>query len=80
MAIVQDEFLSNFRDQFDLLDDDVVLDMKTEFRSLEDWDSLVALSVIAMADDEYGVEINGDDIRASKSIGDLYTLVESRKS
>ncbi len=80
MSIDKNEFLNNFKDQFDLLDDDVAIDMDTEFRSLEDWDSLVALSVIAMADDEYGVELNGDDIRGSKSVKDLFELIETRHS
>ncbi|MDR0604996.1 MAG: acyl carrier protein, partial [Bacteroidales bacterium] len=39
-----------------------------------------ALSVIAMIDDEYGVTIKGNDIRVSKTIKDLYTLVKKHKS
>ena len=46
------EFISNFADQFDDLDVSV-LAPETEFKALEDWNSLVALSVIAMIDEEY---------------------------
>ena len=73
-------FISHFREQFDLIEDDVVIAPDTEFRSLEDWDSLVALSVIAMADDEYNVELNGDDIRGATTVADLYAIVERKKS
>lgn len=43
------EFITNFADQFDDLDASV-LAPETEFKALEDWNSLVALSVIAMID------------------------------
>ena len=71
------EFISNFADQFDDLDASV-LTPETEFKALEDWNSLVALSVIAMIDEEYDVTIKGDDIRGSKTIEDLYNNVSSK--
>jgi len=74
-----DDFLVNFREQFEYVDDDFVLTNKTRFVELEDWDSLVALSVIAMIDEKYGVNVSGDDIRASNSVGDLYLLVSERQ-
>ena len=74
------KFIEDFRDQFDLLDEDVIIDLSTEFKQLEDWDSLVALSIIAMADEEYGVRISGDDIRGATTVQDLLTLVEARRS
>ena len=70
-------FISNFAEQFDDLDASV-LTPETEFKSLEDWNSLVALSVIAMIDEEYDVTIKGDDIRSAKTIQDLYNNVSSK--
>ena len=52
---------------------------ETKFRELEEWSSLVALGVIAMVDEEYGVKIKGDDIRNSQTINDIYEIVKSRK-
>ena len=72
------EFISNFADQFDDLDASV-LTPETEFKALEDWNSLVALSVIAMIDEEYDVTIKGDDIRGAKTIQDLYNNVSNKK-
>lgn len=71
------EFISNFAEQFDDLDASV-LTPETEFKALEDWNSLVALSVIAMIDEEYDVTIKGDDIRNAKTIEDLFNTVKER--
>lgn len=71
------EFISNFADQFDDVDASA-LTPETEFKNLEDWNSLVALSVIAMVDEEYDVTIKGDDIRNSKTIQDLFNTVNER--
>ena len=76
----QQQFVQHFRDQFDLLEDGVVIGMSTEFRSLEDWDSLVALSVIGMADEEYNVGLSGDDIRDAKTVQDLFDMIRERAS
>ena len=71
------EFISNFADQFDDLDASA-LTPETEFKQLDDWNSLVALSVIAMVDEEYDVTIKGDDIRNAKTIEDLYNNVKAK--
>jgi acyl carrier protein len=47
-----------------------------EFKNLEEWSSMIALSVIVMVEDEYGVTIKGDDIRAARTIEDLYNIVK----
>lgn len=71
------EFISNFAEQFDDFDASV-LTPETEFKQLEDWNSLVALSVIAMVDEEYDVTIKGDDIRNAKTIEDLFNTVNAK--
>ena len=71
------DFIENFADQFD---DTEASEMtaETKFKELDEWSSLVALSVIAMVDDEYDVAIKGDDIRNAETIQDLFNVVESR--
>lgn len=71
------EFINNFADQFDDLDASV-LTPETEFKALEDWNSLVALSVIAMIDEEYDVTLKGNDITGAKTIEDLFNTVQSK--
>lgn len=72
------QFIENFAAQFDDTDAEVFTP-STEFRALEEWSSLVALSIIAMVDEEYEVKLKGDDIRSSKTIEDLYNIVKSKK-
>lgn len=71
------EFISNFADQFDDLDANV-LTPETEFKQLDDWNSLVALSVIAMIDEEYDVTLKGNDISGAATIEDLFNTVQSK--
>ena len=71
------DFIENFAQQFDETEmSDFAAE--TEFKELDEWSSLIALSVIAMIDEEYDVRIKSDDIRSSKTIDDLFNLVKSR--
>lgn len=71
------QFLENVADQFDDMEASA-LSLKTEFKELEDWSSLVALSIIAMVDEEYEVILNGNDIRNAKTLGDLLKVIEEK--
>lgn len=68
------EFVAHFAEQFDETDASVFTP-ETEFRELEEWSSLLALSVIAMVDAEYDVALKGDDVNSSITIEDLYKKV-----
>lgn len=70
-------FISNFADQFDDVDASV-LTPETEFKQVDGWNSLVALSVIAMIDEEYDVTLKGNDISNASTIADLYNTVQSK--
>ncbi|RGM44058.1 MULTISPECIES: acyl carrier protein [Bacteroides] len=71
------EFIEHFAEQFDETDASVFT-TETEFRALDEWSSLIALSVIAMVDEEYDVALKGDDVRNANTIEDLYNIVKSR--
>lgn len=71
------QFIDNFADLFEETDADTI-QANTRFKSLDEWSSLIALSVIAMIDEEYDVEFRGDDIRNSDTVDDLYHIVLSR--
>lgn len=72
-----DEFIEAFADEFDETDASE-FKANTEFKTLDEWSSLTALSIIAMIDDQMDKSITGADIRASKTIEDLYNLVQSK--
>ena len=43
------------------------------------WDSLAVLSVIAMLDASYGVNLRAVDLNSVNSAGELFSLVNSKK-
>lgn len=71
------DFIANFADQFDEIDVEK-LRAETNFRDLDEWSSIVALSVMAMIDDEYDVQIKADEMRQSQTIQQLYDIVSSK--
>lgn len=71
------EFVQNFADLFDETDASVFTP-ETRFRDIDEWSSLIGLSVIAMADDEYDVTLVGDDIRNSNTVMDIYNIVKAK--
>ncbi len=50
-----------------------------ELKAFPQWDSLSVLSVIAMLDASYGVNLHAADFGPVKSAGDLWNLVQARK-
>lgn len=76
--MVIDEFLKNFVKQFEQTDPSLIK-TDTDFKQLDEWDSLIALSVIALADEEYGVTLTGDDIRNATTVEDLFNKIKDLK-
>ncbi len=72
-----DEFVKAFAAEFEETPEDQ-FKADTEFKTLEDWSSLTALSIIAMVDENMDKTITGADIRASKTVEDLYNLANSK--
>lgn len=70
-------FIENFAAQFDETDASVFT-AETRFRDLEEWSSLIGLSLIAMVDEEYDITLKGDDIKNANTIEDLFNTVKSK--
>jgi acyl carrier protein len=51
----------------------------TNFKNLAGWSSLAALSIIAMVDEEFDVQLKGADIRNANTIQDLYKLINAKQ-
>ena len=72
-----EEFFELFCEELD--DTDLsVLSILTDFKNIDVWDSLTALSIISMIDEEFEILLTGNDMLNSTTIEDLYTLVESK--
>ena len=71
-------FIENFAGQLDDTPADQIKP-ETKFRELDEWSSLIALSIIAMVDEGYNVTLKGEDIKKSETIKDIYDLTVARK-
>lgn len=69
-----DEFVELFAEQFDDTDSSEI-NASTVFHDLDEWSSLIGLSVIAMVDEEFEVALNANDIINSVTVEDLYNKV-----
>ncbi len=74
--IDEKQFLQNFADQFD--DEPEGLTLETKFRDIEGWASIVALSVMAMCDEEYNVILSANEMENANCIADIFKIVNDR--
>lgn len=65
------DFFEVLKDVFDSSDVNTFT-LDTNFKDLEDWNSLTALSLIAAIDEEYGVTLSGNFIKSITTLGELY--------
>ena len=70
------EFIDNFAGEFDETPYEMFTP-ETDYKSLDEWNSLTALSIISMVDDNYHKTITGADLRAHKPIADIFNFVAS---
>lgn len=71
------EFIQYFAEQFDETDINEFTP-ETVFHDLDEYSSLIALSIIAMINEEYDVTLKGDDMNAAVTIEDLFNIVKSK--
>lgn len=71
------EFIEKFAEIFDDTEAST-LTPQTNFRELDEWSSLAALGVIAMADEEYEVELSGNELRKAQTIQDLFNTISAK--
>lgn len=71
------EFIEKFAFEFDETPVEL-FNSKTKFKELDEWNSLSALSIIAMVDEQCNVTITGADLRNCTTIEELYRLVNSK--
>jgi acyl carrier protein len=72
-----DEFLKRFCEELEDVELNSI-DTSTDFKNIDKWDSLVALSIIAMIDEEFEIRVTGSDLIKSKTIEDLYNLIQNK--
>ena len=70
------DFIENFAEQFEDTEKSEFTP-STEFRELDEWSSLMGLSIMAMISDVYDISISANDVRKSKTIEDLFNVVKA---
>ena len=73
----KNDFLANFADQFDDTDPDEI-QFDTRFHDLEEWSSLVGMTLIAMARVSYNKSISGEELKKCVTVEDVYNLIKNK--
>ncbi len=71
------EFITHFGMQFDDTDASEI-QADTVYQDLDEWSSLVILSVIAMVKTTYNKTVTGKEIRSCETVKDLFDLITSK--
>ena len=67
-------FLENVKNQF-IDSEEIELNLDSDFRKVDSYDSLTGMSMIVMLKDEYGIDISEADFKSKKTIRELFDHV-----
>lgn len=71
------EFIEKFAEAIEV--EATALTAETEFRNLDEWDSVAYISVIAMMDEEYDIQIEMATFKTLKTLGAIAEYIENNK-
>ncbi len=72
-----DKFVENIAVQYINTKPEMIMP-ETQFRELDEWDSLMSLSIIGMIKNIYNVKLYGSDINSVNTVEELYNLVKGK--
>lgn len=67
-------FIEKFAEAIEI-EDPSIITPETEFRNMDEWDSLTYLSVIAFLDEEFDLQIENAEFKKLKTIQDIFNKV-----
>jgi acyl carrier protein len=73
---MMDEFL---KEMAEILEEDAV-NPSDDLNSFESWDSLATLSVAALADSSFGVNMSAQEINAASTVEDLFHRILAKSA
>lgn len=74
--INRSEFIENFKEQF--IEPEVIsVNENTEFRHIDDWDSLTGMAIQVMIADNYKVDLTVDKFKSLNTVGDIINYIDS---
>ncbi len=63
-----------FRDVFD--DDTITVTEDTTAADVDDWDSLMHITLISAVEDEFDIKFNMKDVVSMKRVGDMVDIIQ----
>lgn len=75
---MKEQLITIVKEALDLEDETVVI--TDEFQSFDTWDSLGRLSLIALIDEHFDLQLSDDEFNSFITIEDLYIALEAKKS
>jgi acyl carrier protein len=63
-----------FRDVFN--DEDLVISLETSARDIDDWDSVMHVSLVVSVEKAFGVRFSSSEVAELQNVGDLADLIE----
>ncbi|MEN9907208.1 MAG: hypothetical protein RLZZ540_349 [Bacteroidota bacterium] len=72
-----EKFIQNFKNQLEDVDSD--LTPNSDYVNSDFWDSLTAVTIQMMVEDEYGVKVDIKQVSSFKSIKEFYEYVQENK-
>lgn len=72
-----EKFVTAFAEEFDETPTEQ-FKADTVYKELDEWGSLTALSIIALAMEGFNKKITGADLRACNTIEELYNLIQTK--
>jgi acyl carrier protein len=70
-------FIQNFESIFFEIETGSITS-NTIFREIDEWSSLLALSLIALMDEVYSIKLSGEEIQKCRTVEDLFNLVSTK--
>lgn len=67
-------FIEKFAEAIEI-EDPSTITPETEFRNMDEWDSLTYLSVIAFLDEEFDLQIENAEFKKLKTVQDIFNKV-----
>lgn len=73
------EFIENFVDQFDDLE---LADVtpETVMRDLDEWSSMIGLSLLNMSEKDYGVTLTFEELRQAITVQNLFDTIAKKQN
>tara|TARA_B110000908_G_scaffold169153_1_gene225657 strand:+ start:70 stop:288 length:219 start_codon:yes stop_codon:yes gene_type:complete len=70
-----DKFITDLKNEVFIDTDISIMTPNFEFKHADEWDSLLALEMMAHFDTELGIKITSDQIKSATTLKDLYDLI-----